>query len=236
MLPRILIIEDEKSIAETIIYALNNDGFAPEWCGTGAEGLRMVSEGAFSLVVLDIGLPDVSGLELCKRIRAESSVPVLFLSARAEEIDKVVGLEIGGDDYMVKPFSPRELAARIRAVLRRSGQTPPAFQPSPAEPPPAGGPFTVDPDRKCISYFGTQLDLPRQEYRILLTLISRPGRVYSRDELMNAAWDDPGFSTDRTVDTHIKTLRAKLRSAGPSIADPIETHRGFGYSLKELPA
>lgn len=228
MQPQILIIEDEKPIADTIIYALKVDGFLPVWSSTGQDGLEKLMNDSFSLVVLDIGLPDTSGLELCRKIRAVSTIPVLFLSARAEEIDRVVGLEIGGDDYMVKPFSPRELTARIRAILRRVENNSVQIC-NPKE----HVSFAIDLKKKAILYNGTILDLARQEFKILSTLLAHPGRVYSRNELMDAAWDEPGYSTERTVDSHIKMIRAKLRCACPESDDPIETHRGFGYSLKE---
>ena len=231
---RILIVEDEPAIVDTLVYALKTEGFAPEWRPTGHEALAALAAGPFALVILDIGLPDLSGFEVCKQIRARSAVPVLFLTARQAEVDRVVGLEIGGDDYVVKPFSPREVTARVRAILRRS---PPAG-PAPAEchlidDTPSGktGGFAVDEERCLIRFQGVALTLTRNEYRLLKTLVGRPGRVFSRDALMSAAWDDPGASLDRTVDAHIKTLRAKLRAVAPD-ADPIQTHRGLGYSLR----
>lgn len=241
MCPKILIIEDEPAIADTIVYALKTEGFDPHWCATGEAGLAALGAHAFSLVVLDIGLPDGSGFEFCKMIRARSTIPVLFLTARSSEMDRVVGLEIGGDDYLVKPFSPRELTARAKAILRRSNgnmvpgtnasAAPPISAPSaPAMSAPAG--FTVDEARCRIDYCGQALDLTRYEFRLLRTLIAQPGRVFTRDQLMAAAWEEPGTSLDRTVDAHIKTLRAKLRAVTPA-EDPIQTHRGLGYSLKE---
>ena len=227
---RILIVEDEPAIADTLVYALKTEGFAPEWRATGQEALAALAAGPFALVILDIGLPDLSGFEVCKQIRARSAVPVLFLTARQAEVDRVVGLEIGGDDYVVKPFSPREVTSRVKAILRRSVtvQCNPLGYISQG---PAGD-FAVDEERCLIRFRGVALALTRNEYRLLKTLVARPGRVFSRDELMTAAWDDPGASLDRTVDAHIKMLRAKLRAAAPD-ADPIQTHRGLGYSLRE---
>jgi two-component system catabolic regulation response regulator CreB len=232
---RILIVEYEPAIADTLVYALKTEGFVPEWRPTGREALAALAAGPFALVILDIGLPDQSGFEVCKQIRARSNVPVLFLTARQAEVDRVVGLEIGGDDYVVKPFSPREVTARVKAILRRS---PPAGQSGeccvlrniPSE---NTGQFAVDEERCLIRFRGMALALTRNEYRLLKTLVARPGRVFSRDELMTAAWDDPGASLDRTVDAHIKMLRAKLREVAPD-ADPIQTHRGLGYSLREM--
>jgi len=223
----VLVIEDEPSIADTILYALKTEGFHVTWCATGEEGLRALDTVGADLIVLDVGLPDQNGFELCKCIRGTSAVPIIFLTARTAEIDRVVGLEIGGDDYIPKPFSPRELTARVKAVLRRAA-TP--------EEKPAGTalnlPFEVDAERMRIRYFGELLDLSRYEFRILETLLRRPGRVYSREKLMEIVWEAPESSMDRTVDTHIKTIRAKLRQIKPDI-DPIQTHRGVGYSMRD---
>lgn len=232
--PRILIIEDEPAIADTIVYALKTEGFAPEWCTTGRDGLAALGANVFALVVLDVGLPDASGFEVCKQIRTRSAVPVLFLTARNTELDRVLGLELGGDDYLAKPFSPRELTARVKAILRRtaSGGAPAPDQPSNGKASPAAATlFLVDEPGCAISYRGVPLELTRYEYRLLKTLVGHPGRVFSRDQLMSAAWEDPGASLDRTVDAHIKTLRAKLRAVA-SEHDPIHTHRGLGYSLR----
>jgi two-component system, OmpR family, catabolic regulation response regulator CreB len=245
MQPPILIVEDEPTIADTLVYALKTEGFEPVWRATGGEALQELKGRSFALVVLDVGLPDVNGFELCKTIRAQSAVPVLFLTARADEIDRIVGLEIGGDDYVTKPFSPREVCARVKAILRR-GATIPAADAVVAKPgttsaaKPAAAvtadEFHHDEERCEIRFHGQRLELTRYEYRLLKTLLGRRGRVYSRDELMTQAWEDPGASLDRTVDAHIKTLRAKLRAAasaaGLGESDPIQTHRGLGYSLR----
>lgn len=230
----ILIIEDEPAIADTLVYAFKTEGFSTDWCQTGGEALALISTKAFDLVVLDIGLPDVSGFDVCRSIRSKSEVPVLFLTSRNSEIDRIVGLELGADDYVTKPFSPREVTARVRAILRRTanhGRIEPADEAVATQTQLAAG-ITIDMER-CEARLGNEaLDLTRYEFRILGALISKPGRVFSRDQLMEAAWDDPGSSLDRTVDAHIKTLRAKLRSAaGKEDFDPIRTHRGFGYSF-----
>ena len=242
-LPRILIIEDEPAIADTLIYALKTDGFAPEWCATGRAGLAALAAKSFALVVLDVGLPDGSGFDVCKQIRVRLSVPVIFLTARNTELDRVLGLELGGDDYLVKPFSPRELTARVKAILRRTNGTTGAGAQNVANPAPPldekksdlGGPtpeFVVDDERCSIRFRGVPLELTRYEFRLLKLLTAKPGRVYSREQLMNGVWEDPGASLDRTVDAHIKMLRAKLRTIAPT-SDPIQTHRGLGYSLRE---
>lgn len=224
---RILIVEDEDAIADTIAYALATDGFAPVWCGTGAAALEELAHEEPALVVLDVGLPDINGIELFRLIAARSSAPVIFLTARSSEVDRIVGLELGADDYIAKPFSPRELTARIRAVLRR-------VQRVPAAPPAQNSapPFQVDAEKMRVRYFGQTLNLTRYEFRLLCLLIRKPGRVYSRDELLSRAWDEPEASYDRTVDAHIKTLRAKLKAIRPDL-EAIETHRGSGYALRE---
>ena len=221
--PTILVVEDEPAIADTIQYALESEGFRCHRLEVGAGVVEVLDRQPVALVVLDIGLPDMSGIEVCRRLRERHDVPVIFLTARASEVDRVVGLELGADDYVTKPFSPRELAARAKAVLRRTRRG--------ASPPP-GAAFALDEERRQISYFGRPLELSRYEYRLLAVLLKRPGRVYSRDELLDLVWDAPEASLDRTVDAHVKNLRAKLRDIRPDL-DPIATHRGQGYSLKE---
>lgn len=218
---RILIFEDEPIIADTLIYALETDGFAAERVATAEEGLRRMEGETFDLIILDVGLPDRNGFEVCKQIRSTLSIPILFLTARADEIDRVVGLEIGGDDYIVKPFSPREVSARVKAVLRRSAPPP---QPVSSEL------FVIDESRKMIRYCGRNLDLSRYEYGVLKLLVEHPGQVFSRAQLLERVWEEPEMTQERTVDSHVKTIRGKLRAVDDS-RDPIETHRGFGYSL-----
>jgi two-component system, OmpR family, catabolic regulation response regulator CreB len=222
----VLLVEDESSIADNVMYALRTEGFAAEWRSLGADGLTRLREGTVDLVILDIGLPDVSGLEVCKTIRTFSQVPIIFLTARAEEIDRVVGLEIGADDYVVKPFSPRELAARVKAILKRARGAPPA------SPSTAPGRFVVDQARARITYVGVPLELTRYEFLLLQFLIANPGRVFSRAQLLERVWDSAQTSLDRTVDAHVKSIRAKLRAVTAD-RDPITTHRGLGYSLDD---
>jgi two-component system catabolic regulation response regulator CreB len=194
---------------------------------------------------MDLGLPDIQGFELYKKLRQTSDVPVVFLTARGQEIDRVVGLELGADDYVTKPFSPREMVARVRTVLRRSARGAAAASgaaavastaAAQAAAPPSTTPFAVDEGRRTIRYYGQPLDLSRYEYGLLKTLVARPGIVYTRDQLLALVWDDGADSFDRTVDAHVKTLRAKLRAVAPAL-DAIRTHRGTGYALAEdLPA
>lgn len=221
----ILLIEDEAPIADTIVYALAQEGFRCDWHRLGREGVAAVRPGSHALAILDVGLPDGSGFERCKEIRAICDLPVIFLTARGDEIDRVVGLEIGADDYVVKPFSPRELVARIKAILRRGRST--------SAPTAVETGFVVDETKARISFDGQILDLTRYEFRILKTLLAEPERVFSRAQLMDRAWDEPLASYERSVDAHIKTLRAKLRTVLPD-QDPIQTHRGFGYSFDPL--
>ena len=227
MKPRILIVEDEPGIADTLQYALRTEGFEPAWVATGEEALAQVAAQPPALVILDVGLPDTSGFEVFKRLRATSDVPVIFLTARSDEIDRVVGLELGADDYVPKPFSPRELVARVRSILRRS--TKPVITPSPTSP---TIPVSVDEGRRQIRFYGRPLELSRYEYGLLKTLAARPGHVFSRDALLERVWDDATESLDRTVDAHVKTLRAKMKLIAPAL-EPIRTHRGSGYALAE---
>ncbi len=224
MKPKILIVEDEPAIVDTIQYALETDGFDTVRAASGGPVSDILAGTHVDLVVLDIGLPDISGIELCKEIRKVSQVPVIFLTARSDEVDRVVGLEIGGDDYVTKPFSPRELTARVKAVLRRTRTTA-----GDDESPPM---FAVDGGKRQIRFFGEALDLSKSEYNLLTVFIGRPGHVFTRDRLMDLAWDEPEASMDRTVDAHIKNLRAKLKAIRADI-DPIVTHRGTGYALRD---
>jgi len=226
MLSTILIIEDEAPIADTILYALKKEGFNPLWKSLGSEGINILKKHAVDLVVLDVGLPDINGFELCKEIRRFSEVPIIFLTARAEEVDRIVGLEIGGDDYVAKPFSPRELVARVKTILKRSGKV------STISNTKSTSRFNLDENKARVTYAGKVLDLTRYEYRLIQALLAQPERIFSREQLMEKVWDAPEASQDRTVDAHIKSLRAKLRAVDPS-SDPIKTHRGMGYSLSE---
>ncbi|WP_421195241.1 beta-lactam response regulator transcription factor BlrA [Aeromonas enteropelogenes] len=217
----IWLVEDEASIADTLIYALQTDGFEVEWFMLGQQLLTRLAQAQPDFLILDVGLPDISGFELCKQVRARSDVPLMFLTARSEEIDRLIGLEIGADDYVAKPFSPREVCARVRVILRRSQPTAPKQSAA----------LTLDEERARIHFHGQPLVLTRYEYLLLKTLMQSPGRVYSRQQLMDLVWQDAEESLDRTVDTHIKTIRAKLREQDPD-ANLILTHRGLGYSLE----
>lgn len=219
----ILLIEDEPGIADTVVYALQTEGYDVLWSDTAKKGLNRLSTESPQLVILDVGLPDRDGFEVCREIRNQSTIPIIILTARSEEIDRVVGLELGADDYVTKPFSPRELTARVKALLRRVGM-------SMAKENDETTGFQLD-KRACeISYQGKVLDLSRYEYRILMLFLEHPRRVYSREQLMDLVWEEPENSFDRTVDTHIKTLRAKIAATSAG-KDCIKTHRGLGYAF-----
>ena len=228
-LKQILVVEDEPAIAENIAFAVGTENMVPRVVATAGEAWEILQARPIDLMVLDVGLPDENGFDFCRRVRAISNVPIIFLTARQAEIDRIVGLELGADDYVTKPFSPRELTARIRAILRRSGATPP-----PATAPDPNPLFLVDHSRKTISYAGQPLNLSRYEFRMLELMVRHPGQVFSREQLMDYAWEEPDASYDRTVDTHIKTLRAKLRKIDPQ-SDCLQTRRGWGYCLKVDP-
>jgi two-component system catabolic regulation response regulator CreB len=226
----ILIVEDEMSIADTLVFALAGEGFETRWVRLGQQAIECVAAGAVAFVILDVGLPDMSGFEVCKAIRRSSDVPVLFLTARSQEIDRVVGLEIGADDYVVKPFSPREVAARVRAILKRTG----AARPLPAAAPPpeqVAVDFRLDGERLEIRYRDRPLELTAQELRLFAHLLAHPTRVFSRQQLLEAIGAGGSANYERNIDGNIRSLRAKIRQVAPD-RDPIRTHRGFGYSYQ----
>ena len=217
--PHILIVEDEDAIAQALAYALTTDGMTTTHVRLMADARRSLAERRPALMILDVGLPDGSGFELCREVRASSALPIILLTARSEEIDRVVGLELGADDYVTKPFSPREVSLRVRSVLRRATAAPLNVTL-----------FNVDDDAQRIAFSGLLLALTRREFLLLKTLLAKPDRVCTRERLLDAAWGAEAESGDRTVDTHIKTLRAKLKAIRADL-DPIETHRGLGYSI-----
>lgn len=224
-MPSILLVEDEAAIAGTVLYALREEGYQARHCLTAGDALALAAEQAFDLAILDVGLPDLGGFALCRRLREHRDLPVIFLTARQDEADRILGFELGADDYVSKPFSPRELVARVRAVLRRA-------QPTAAEaaPQPAVTAFEHDAEGMRIRYRSRLLELTRYEYGLLAALLARPGAVLGRTQLMDRVWGDALDTGDRTIDTHVKTLRAKLHAVAPD-AEPIRTHRGLGYSI-----
>lgn len=224
----VLLIEDEPAIADTILYALRTEGFQTHHAATGQGGLDWLRENQCDFLVLDIGLPDLLGFDVCREVRSFSQIPVLFLTARDSEIDQVLGLELGADDYVTKPFSPRAVVARIRAILRRSSAPVPSLAAPPTEAPPF---LHHDETAMAITCLGQPLNLTAHEYKLLALLLGQPGRTFTRDQILMQAWEDPGSAMDRTIDAHIKTLRAKIRLAAPDHEDPIQTRRGLGYCL-----
>lgn len=227
---RILLVEDEPAIADTLVYALKTECFEVEHALTGQGALDLHAEQPFDFVILDIGLPDITGLEVCKQLRETSSVPILFLTARDGEVDRILGLELGGDDYVTKPFSPREIVARVRAIMRRSSNG--NDNHSGEDPTHSNSESLLAHDEKSMRIIcaGLPLDLTAHEYRLILVFLRQPNRVFTRDQLLDHAWQDPGAVTDRTIDAHIKTIRAKLRSASAGSEDLIQTRRGLGYA------
>lgn len=224
---QILIIDDDPQIRDVLRIALKQAGFAVREAGDGAEGLAKAQSGADDLIVLDIGLPEMDGLDLCRRLRAEKDTPVIFLTARDDEIDRVLGLELGGDDYVAKPFSPRELVARIRAVLKRSGAaaaTGPDVMASMKR-----GALEIDPGRHLCSVRGVSVSLTAREMAILSHLMVRPDHVATRVQLSDAVYGAHVHVSDRTIDSHLRNLRAKLAEAG--CVDAVETVHGVGVRM-----
>ena len=225
---RVLVVDDEESIIEFVSYNLRKEGYEVSVATNGDAALDLAKEQPFDLVVLDVMLPGIDGYEVCRRLRAMTDVPVLFLSARDTELDKVVGLEIGGDDYLAKPFGIRELQARVKALLRRApagsreeGPTGDVLE--------ASG-ITLDEAAHTAVYGDTLIDLTPREFELLATLMRHAGKVLSRDQLLRQAWGWEYLVETKTVDTHVKRLRDKLEAAG---VDPaiVETVRGYGYRL-----
>ena len=236
----IFIVEDEPSIAQTVQFTLEAEGFSTQHFSTGSCSIKALSRQKPSLILLDVGLSDGSGFDFFRKIRDLSEAPIIYMTARGDEIDRVVGLEMGADDYIVKPFSLRELVARVRAVLRRSDhqaanveqagheQVNPEQQPG--LPQLTNDIFSIDTERKKIYYQKKPLDLTLHEYRLLEVLLNSPEKVFTRSQLLEHSWDAPDHRLERTIDSHIKSLRNKLRQVNPNTS-PICTHRGMGYSL-----
>lgn len=224
---RILIVDDEPSITEFVSYAMQKEGYQTEIASDGEEALRKIEQQHFDLFILDIMLPGIDGYELCRRIRAKMSTPILFLSARDTELNKVVGLELGADDYLAKPFGVRELLARTRALLRRSqgNEIVSGNEIS------AGG-ITLNEDTHVAQGDKGAIDLTPREFELLACLMRNAGKVVSREDLLHDAWNWEFITETKTVDTHIKRLRDKIESAG---YDPklVETVRGYGYRFKK---
>lgn len=232
---QILCVEDDAAILMPLRYALEREEWQVTWANTGSQAIAFVQQQTFDFIILDVGLPDINGFDVCKKIRQFNHTPLLFLTARDDEIDRIVGLEIGADDYCTKPFSSREIVSRIKAIWRRmdiQSQLQPAQSTIETQAITAKTWQCID-ESLQIHYQGSALQLTRYEYRLLKLLIDHPEQVFSRQQLMDHIWEHPEHSLERTVDTHIKSLRQKLKQISAEY-DPITTHRGFGYSLKRM--
>ena len=224
---KILIVEDEDSVLDPLELLLSKEGFSIETARNGREGLDKFSKVSPDLVLLDIMLPEVSGTEVCRQIRAKSNVPIIMLTAKDTEVDKVVGLELGADDYIVKPYSKAELVARIKAVLRRG-----VSDHAPGE---GGvitaGPVTIDVERHAVSIAGVSISLPLKEFELLEFLVRNSGRVLTRTQLIDRVWGSDYFGDTKTLDVHVKRLRAKIEK-DPANPVYIQTIRGLGYKFE----
>ncbi|WP_457090185.1 response regulator transcription factor [Microvirga sp. P5_D2] len=227
MVHRILVVDDDPHIREVICFALEKGGMTTTVARDGQEALNRFLDFSPDLIVLDIGIPEMDGLEVCRRIRKTSDVPILFLSARDEEIDRILGLEIGGDDYVTKPFSPRELVARINVILRRmaakAGGAPIESKLL------SQGRLSMDVSRHAVEFAGSPVSLTGLEFTILKNFVSRPSLVLTREQIMNAAYDIQIYVSDRTIDSHIRNIRAKFNAVG--CGNIIETVHGVGFRL-----
>ncbi len=230
--PRILLADDERSVQTLLTFALEKDGYDVVVASNGSEALARFKEHTFDLVVLDVMMPQVDGLEVCRRLRASSSVPIIMLTAKSEEIDKVLGLELGADDYITKPFSLRELSSRVRASLRRAGManTP---QASDDDAPVTIHELVLDRSRRRIKVRGESIQTTFVEFEILLALAESRGRVFTRDMLLTRIWGDSAYRDPRTIDVHIRHLREKIER---DAKDPeyLYTVRGVGYRFRDV--
>jgi two-component system OmpR family response regulator len=225
-MPQVLVVDDDPHIRQLLVFALEKAGLSAREAEDGEAALSAVAELAPDLVVLDINMPKLDGLEVCRRLRAKGDLPILFLSSRDDEIDRVLGIELGGDDYVVKPFSPREVVARVQAILRRARAQKPA---EPAAAALSHGRLTLDGDSWIARWSGAEVPLTVTEFGILKILMSGPARVFSRDAIIDRL-HGPGFAiTDRTIDSHVRNLRGKFAALGGH--DVVETRAGVGYRL-----
>jgi DNA-binding response OmpR family regulator len=227
---RILLVDDERSIQTLLSYPLQKDGYEVVSAFDGREALARFAEAPFDLVVLDLMLPGVDGLEVCRRLRSRSAVPIIMLTARSDEVDKVVGLEIGADDYITKPFSLREFRSRVKAVLRRAAMR--RAQEEEGERPIESGDLRLDPAKRAVALTGQSVTTTFVEFEILAALMGSPGRVFTRDMLLSRIWGDSAFRDPRTIDVHIRHLREKLER-DPKDPEYIFTVRGVGYRFRD---
>ncbi len=220
---KILLVEDEASIVKPLADALGREGFDAHVAGTAADAIELGRQLEPDLVLLDLMLPDGSGFDVCRELRRTSDVPIVMLTARGDEADRVVGLELGADDYVVKPFSAREVIARIRAVLRRAGPAP-----ATVEGPIEIGDLRLDPERRSVEHAGEPVELARKEFELLHRLMREAGRVITREQLIEDVWDMNWFGSTKTLDVHVSNLRRKLEE-DPAAPRYIHTVRGVGF-------
>ena len=226
---RILLADDEQSIQTLLSYPLRKDGYEVVLASNGEEALDLFGRDSFDLVILDVMMPRIDGLEVCRRMRADSAVPIIMLTARGEEIDKVLGLELGADDYITKPFSMREFRSRVKAALRRAEMARSAISEN-SEAPVVVGEITSDPTRRTASVGGQGVTLTFVEFEILAAMARSPGRVFERDVLLTRIWGDSAYRDPRTIDVHIRHLREKVER-DPAVPEYLHTVRGVGYRL-----
>ena len=231
--PRILLVDDEQSIQTLLSFPLRKDGYEVVQATDGREALARFGETAFDLVVLDVMLPRLDGLEVCRRMRARSSVPIIMLTAKAEEIDKVLGLELGADDYITKPFSLREFRSRVKAALRRAGMA--RREPGSGEEPIEVHELRIDPAKRAVEVRGAMVQTTFVEFEILVALATSPGRVWTRDMLLTRIWGDSAYRDPRTIDVHIRHLREKLELDAKE-PEYLFTVRGVGYRFRDTGA
>jgi len=222
---KILVVDDDAHIRDVVCFALRRAGYQPLTAGNGRAALEVAAREMPALVVLDILMPELDGTAVCTRLRAKSDMPVIFLTSKDEEMDRVLGLELGADDYVVKPFSPRELVARVKAVLRRKGLAAETEQKL------TRGKLAIDAEEHVASWAGSAVALTATEFALLKAIAAQPRRAFTRENLMTAAYPDARFVSDRTIDSHVRHIRAKFQALG---GDPIETVHGVGYKLAAL--
>ena len=222
---KILVVDDDAHIRDVVCFALRRAGYQPLTAANGRAALEVAAREMPALVVLDILMPELDGTAVCTRLRAKSDLPVIFLTSKDEEMDRILGLELGADDYVVKPFSPRELVARVKAVLRRKSSAPEVEQKL------TRGKLSIDADEHVASWAGTAVALTATEFALLKAIAAQPRRAFTRENLMTAAYPDARFVSDRTIDSHVRHIRAKFQALG---GDPIETVHGIGYKLAAL--
>jgi len=227
---KILVVDDDAHIIDVISFALKKEGYEVFRAHNGIVALQQLEKISVDLIVLDIMMPEMDGTQVCTHVRKSSDIPIVFLSSKDEEIDRILGLELGGDDYLTKPFSPRELVARVRAVLRRSNKSssPDNTSTEPSKKILSYGKLKIDFEEYKIFWDQQHITMTVTEFGLVSTLANRPGKVYSRDELVQLAYKDNVIVSDRTIDSHIRRVRSKFKSVG---AEPLETVHGIGYKL-----